>query len=296
MSNQFFISTGDKAGFYTLRAVVPKYVGGQWVDGSEYICTLSTDWDAAVKKAHAYLAEHYTGDVKLYGNQFELQDIQRRKAEDLAAERDAAKHAAIEREYTRAAENRLAIATALRDERITFGKHGPQGTSKGTTFQTAADQHIDYCRWIRDRAAEISFDLDAGRHPQTLNRLEVCAVAFVRWAEANGVDLSEPAAGAEYVGTEGQKIEIELTVERIKNAHGSAPNGAPIFSWLYFCRDAGGNHVNFKTSSKTFDNVLPSAKITVAGTVKSHSEFNGAPNTWLARVKCVAHQLEESAA
>ena len=297
MSKQFFISTGDKAGFYTLRVVVPKYVGGQWIDGSDYLCTLSTDWDAAVEKAREYLREHYAGtDCKLYGDEFKLQDIQRRKSEDLAAEREAAEQAAIQREITRAAENRMAIEVALRDERITFGKFGPQGTSKGMTFRDCAENHLDYCRWIRDRAEEIAFDIDAAKHPQMLNRLEVCAVAFVHWAAANGIDLSEPAAGAEYVGTEGDKIQIELTVERMKDAHFTAPNGATSYSWLYFCRDAAGNHVNFKTASRTFDDVHRNDSITVTGTVKSHSEFNGAPNTWLARVKCVAHQPKESAA
>jgi len=296
MSKQFFISTGDKAGFYTLRVVVPKFVGGQWIDGSDYLCTLSTDWESAVDKARDYLRTHYECDAKLYGNQFQLQDIQRRKSEDLAAEREAAEQAAVQREITRAAENRAAITVALRDEQITFGKFGPQGTRSGTSFKIMAEQYIDYCRWMRDKAADIGFDIHADRHPQTLNRLEACVIAFLRWAEDHGVDLSDPEPGTEYVGTEGEKIQIELTVERIKDAHFTAPNGATSYSWMYFCRDAAGNHVNFKTASQTFDDVMVNDAITVAGKVKSHSEFKDTPNTWLTRVKCVEHKAKESAA
>jgi len=297
MSKQFFISTGDKAGFYTLRVVVPKYVGGQWIDGSDYLCTLSTDWDAAVQKAREYLREHYPdADTKLYGDEFKLHDIQRRKSEDLAAEREAAEQAAIQREYTRAAENRLAIATAFRDERITFGKFGPQGTGRGMTFKAAADQHIDYCRWIRSKAEEIAFDLNADKHPQMLNRLEVCAVAFVRWAEYHGIDLSEPEVSSIHVGTEGEKVEMWLTVERIKDSHFTAPNGATSYSWMHFCKDAAGNVISFKTGSQTFDDVQTGDTIKVKGTIKSHSEFKGIPNTWLGRVKCVEHQPKEQTA
>lgn len=47
----YYISTGDKSGFYTLRVVTFEYSEERYMNREQYVQNLSTDWNEAVKKA-----------------------------------------------------------------------------------------------------------------------------------------------------------------------------------------------------------------------------------------------------
>jgi hypothetical protein len=93
----FGISTGDKAGFYTLRAfgVRTRYTQTEFGTESEsddtsvYIRNLSTDKEQALEAAKAYLSKHYPSAPFRGVITFDLDDIHRISREQAEANRIA---------------------------------------------------------------------------------------------------------------------------------------------------------------------------------------------------------------
>lgn len=93
----FGISTGDKAGFYTLRAfgVRTRYTQTEFGtesesdDASVYIRNLSTDKEQALEAAKAYLSKHYPSAPFRGVITFDLDDIHRISREQAEANRIA---------------------------------------------------------------------------------------------------------------------------------------------------------------------------------------------------------------
>lgn len=93
----FGISTGDKAGFYTLRAfgVRTRYTQTEFGTESEsddtsvYIRNLSTDKEQALESAKAYLSKHYPSARFNGVVNFDLDDIHRISREQAEARRAA---------------------------------------------------------------------------------------------------------------------------------------------------------------------------------------------------------------
>lgn len=102
MKNYYYISTGDLNGFYTLKHRFDEivyvrsegyestgHVEGVLVERDYFIKNLSTDKDQALSSATAWLDEHGVEPRRRRLDiDWNLDEIQRRKAEELQAERD----------------------------------------------------------------------------------------------------------------------------------------------------------------------------------------------------------------
>lgn len=104
----------------------------------------------------------------------------------------------------------------------------------------------------------------------------VCTIDSAGLYEYQKVDFSKPAPESHYIGSVGQKVDLELTLIRVfwvDTQFGSL--GVHKFA------DADGNIVIWKTSCNTGDFNTG----WISGTVKEHSEYNGVKQTVLTRCK-----------
>ena len=93
----FGISTGEKSGYYTLRAYGNKVrhtqtehgTSSSSEDASVYVRNLSTDKQQAIEAARAYLSEHYPNDRLDERVNFNLDEIDRISREQAEAQRAA---------------------------------------------------------------------------------------------------------------------------------------------------------------------------------------------------------------
>lgn len=237
-----FISTGELTAMYTLRimaSVVSVNSLGQretFMD-DYYIQNLSTDKQIADDKANSILAQM---DIPFRPNaDFDLNEIKRRKASEVAAEREAREQA--QREYLKLEADRFAAQTTAGF--MVCGKYIDK------TAQEIVDLgDIDYILFAaREHAVQVSTG------PWAVN----CAVAN-EWLQNN------PQKASEYVGVVGEKITLELTVRTVRVCHGA------FYTVLYVCATEAGDLVKFFTTAKAFDDVEKGHKIKVQGAVKAH--------------------------
>jgi len=92
-------------------------------------------------------------------------------------------------------------------------------------------------------------------------------------------ELTELNSKSDYVGSEGDKLELKVKVEKI--IHYDSMYG---ITWITIMRTEDGNVVVYK--GKYLDK-NEGDEITIKGTVKEHSEYNGTKQTRLQRVKVV---------
>lgn len=85
-----------------------------------------------------------------------------------------------------------------------------------------------------------------------------------------------------FVGTIGERIELELTVEKILDfSFGQFPT---IYSYLQLCRDAAGNRIVYKGSKILADE---GERVKVKATVAEHDEYKGERQTKIQRPKFI---------
>lgn len=288
----FYISTGQKGMKYTLRHRWVAMGVYEMQQKDEFCCVLTTNWDDSVKKAHAYLKKHYGSDYKLYGDEFELNAIIRRSAEEIAEEerleREAAAARAISQVKHNAYENTSSIKKVARDGLFTFGKYSKM--HGGRTFEKIVADDLDYIRFCIESAEErIGFDLSSDEHPRRLTPFEVGALGLRKWCEQNNVDWTyRPHLDSRHIGTVGEKITVEVTIEKRASEYFQVSQWTDAHSFKFTSVNDSGDLVVFKTSAKAFHSVDAGDKIVVEGTVKSHSEWNGIQSTYMNRVKVVA--------
>jgi hypothetical protein len=146
----FAISTGDKAGFYTLRAFGVRSrhvrtehgVESECDDASVYIRNLSTDREQALAAARSYLAKNYPGARFSGVVNFDLDEIHRISREE--SERRAAAEAA------RIASTDFSVFQG--------GKHA------GKTVAEVAAEDKGYLNWFADQCFKA--DSDSARTQQ----------------------------------------------------------------------------------------------------------------------------------
>lgn len=131
MQDIYYISTGQKNGFYTLRhqfsVVIPTASGSRLHDYDQYLATLSTCPEKALEKARAM-------GYAVSKPQFTLDEIKRRKSELVQAEREALEKRIEEKR--KAQENYL--KKCLRNKVWPFGKY------TGSKFSAAPVDYILY--------------------------------------------------------------------------------------------------------------------------------------------------------
>lgn len=95
---------------------------------------------------------------------------------------------------------------------------------------------------------------------------------------------------SEYVGTEGESIELQVVYTRWISFETPAYGGYGMTNtFIYYFEDAEGNQLIWKTSSVAVLNKLEKGdKVTIKATVKEHKEYKGSKQTTLQRVKVIA--------
>jgi hypothetical protein len=86
----------------------------------------------------------------------------------------------------------------------------------------------------------------------------------------------------EHVGVVGQKLEIEVNLERVSSTE---------FSTRHLFRDSDGRALVWFASNNNYSE-LKNRKFKIVGTVKKHDEYKGVKQTILTRVKLVDSSLE----
>jgi hypothetical protein len=258
-----FISTGDLTAMYTLRVMcdVIAVIDGERVAYMDdyYIQNLSTDKGLANTKGTT-MSENM-GLVLKSSATFDLEEIKRRKAGEVAAQREAIER--MERERV----------VALQIEFDGQVKEGVMlcGRYTGLTAQEVANRgDIDYLVYCSEQANPTNY---------FKSKWLVCCSIAAEWIEAN------PQKPSEFVGTIGEKLEVEVTVKRASVCSG------PYYNVLYIAQTDDGDMIKFFTTAKAFDDIGRGDHFKMMGTVKAQEAdtyLTGNPNTTqLARVKMV---------
>lgn len=254
-----FISTGEKTALYTLRCMYELPIVIQGVNRiilkDYHIQNLSNDKAVAEEKAE-YLSEQI--GVLFKGNaEFDLNEIRRRKSEDVAAEREAVERA------IRIAEEKAQVeyVRSMHEGVILCGKY------TGMTPAEVVD--TDYLRWMASQV-----DLEA---PEGLERSKwaiSCQIAAKWLAE-------HPVKESEWIGEIGNKVVLTLKLQKVIFIQGQ---------WrtiLYKCVTEEGDVVTFYTVASGFSDLLVGQQFVVSGTIKKHDEYKESKSTVIARPKLV---------
>ena len=252
-----FISTGEKTALYTLRCMyeVPVVIQGvnRVILKDYHIQNLSNDKAVAEEKAE-YLSAQI--GVPFKGNaEFDLNEIRRRKSEEVAAQREAVERAIKEAEEKLQAE----YVRSMQEGVLLCGKY------RGMSPSEVED--IDYLRWM---ASQI--DLEA---PEGLERSKwsiSCQIA-AKWLKEH------PVKESEWVGEVGAKTVLTLKLQKVIFIRGQWP------TILYKCVTGEGDAVAFYTVASGFIGLPVGQQFVVSGTIKEHTEYKGVKQTVLARPK-----------
>lgn len=249
----YYLSTGSKQGYYTLRVYWREATFGNGPNGAyftgmqdrdEYIANLSTDRTLALRKAREYVAKRGgTLDTEVA---FDLKEIQRR--------------AAVESD----------------PYRLDFSEH------KGQTVDTLADTHPDFLIWLKHAFA--STDPAKGRYVLRINELLGLGHAGLCAAEWEYTERQKSQAlarverqdarlakfeAARYLGAIGEKLTLEVRITRIFTNEGQ---WGPTRTVLL--RDADGNYLRTGGSGKDLLTLKQGRRYRIAATVKAHSRFD----------------------
>ena len=241
-----YISTGSLTRMYTLRIV---YEANEVVDGvlsittsAEYIRNLSTDYDKAIEKAKGILAMM---GVKFSDNgEFSLDEIRRRKADELKALNDAREYEEkildIERYKLFASEVEEYISNGV----VVGGKYN------GLTVDEIADRDVGYIRWFLSAFKEAKSSAHFANWKM-----------FNKWADDNLYD-------SEWLGNIGDVIELELTY--VRGVSFNSPFGYNAVGWMHFLEDSKGNLVKMTSTAKFIMDLEDGEKVKLSATVKKH--------------------------
>lgn len=119
----------------------------------------------------------------------------------------------------------------------------------------------------------------------TPNQLTAARNAITRDAErkaAHEVKASE----SRHLGTVGEKITVTGKIDRVRDIE-SVFNGRPVTSYLVALTTDDGQSVNTFTTAKWVHEVHEGDSITLTGTVKKHSDYQGVAQTTLTRCKMI---------
>lgn len=259
-----FVSTGDKSAMYTLRIMYEAW--SQWGGKPTkylkdvYYVNLSTNSADANAKALLYCKEL---GIPLRGDaSFDLNEIKRRKAEELAADREKAEAAQRQRDLEfeqQIAEARKVFENAVLEGVFQTGKY------LGCLASDVAKVDIQYIHWLAE-------------HPIS----EGIATKFdINIQIAKDYIAKHEVRKPDYVGVVGEEIELELTLVSGYVTHGAFP------SIIWTAQTDDGDIVKFFSVAKGFKELKNGDRFKVKGTVKDHSEYRNQKSTLLNRPKLV---------
>jgi hypothetical protein len=166
-----------------------------------------------------------------------------------------------------------------------------------------ADQEADRYAWasehmalaaaltdLTETATGILHDLanQAAWRPMSPKQTELAErlVAEHREREAKRTASEAATRKAGHLGTVGEKVTVGVTIQFVKSIESSF-NGRPTYSWLVVMKtDEGHTLKTFSSGAFGFE-VEKGLGYTITGTVKSHDDYNGLPETMLTRCKIV---------
>jgi len=259
-----FVSTGDKSAMYTMRIMYE--VWSQWSGKpvkylkDVYYINLSTNSSDANAKALLYCEEL---DIPLRGDaSFDLNEIKRRKAEELAADREKAEAAQRQRDLE--FEQQIVEAKKVFENTVLEGAF-QTGKYLGRLVSDVAKVDIQYILWLAEQP------ITKGIHTKFDINIQI-AKDYISNHEVRKPD---------YVGVIGEEIELELTLVSGYVTQGAFP------SIIWTAQTDDGNIVKFFSVAKGFKTLKDGDRFKVKGTVKDHSEYRNQKNTLLNRPKIV---------
>ena len=263
IKREVYIGTGELTGFYTLRKVIYSTdPNGGWLFSDNYVKNLSTDPKKADELAAQYAAR--TGCLLTGYADF---DLRAHKNNELL--------------------NNRVIAFIKEHQIINFGKY------RGRTFSEIVESDPQYMQWLKSEEVNI-------RIKQPTFKLTMVAVQQL--CEEGVLSIPEKVAKpvvekntSEFVGTVGEKIEIELKI--VFRKYVSTQFGG---STMLIMVDENGNVVKTFTNASWLDeevkdetgtyfrqNVIKGDKIKLVGTVAKHDIYNEEKSTILKRPKLI---------
>lgn len=265
-----YLSSGDLNGYYTLRVV-----------------TYSVEYDQLGVAVGYTSHDRYVQNLSIEGGNAE------RKASEYAEKHGFENHAVADFDLCGFSrwefENTTNIGVALELQRFIFGKHA------GSTFKQVVESDLQYMQWILDEGRV--YDDKEYIKGSRMSDFRCAAVAVYRLHKEGKLDIPapepiqwEPEVPSEYIGSIGDKVELEGVVQFVKSIES-------YYGWttLFIIKVADRDIVKFFTSSSSFDDVQRDDRIKFKGTVDKHDDqYNGSRETFLKRPKCV-EILEEAA-
>lgn len=263
IKREVYIGTGELTGFYTLRKVVYSTdPNNGWLFSDNYVKNLSTDPKKADELAAQYAAR--TGCLLTGYADF---DLRAHKNNELL--------------------NNRVIAFIKEHQIINFGKY------RGRTFSEIVESDPQYMQWLKSEEVNI-------RIKQPTFKLTM--VAIQQLCDEGVLSIPEKVAKpvvekktSEFVGTVGEKIEIELKIvfrKYVSSRFGGSTmlvmvdendNVVKTFtnaSWL-------DEEVKDDTGSYIRQNVIKGDKIKISGLVGKHETYNEEKSTILKRPKLI---------
>lgn len=273
-----FISYGEKKCMYTLWVIYDDSNDASSVQGrrrylrSHYIKNLSTDKESAIEKAVQYASENNIEFVSTTNADALLNEIERRTADELEAERveiqrkaEEAEKKAIEDRDRQIEENVLIFEEQFDSCQFTFGKYN------GETFEKIMNTDPQYIRFLMDNNPEAPFEF-----PTRLT--DMCINSLYAFVQENGYPKGR-FDDSEYVGNPKERIEIKVTV-----TGKSTFRGFYGLTTLYkFIDDEGNLLVTFYSGTSWKLDIDDTAII--VGTVDKHQVYDNVKQTTLKRVK-----------
>lgn len=254
MKSYAYISTGEKAGFYTLW--ISEYVGrGSYRD--LYIKNLTVDKDQVQEKAREALKAINAEDFEIHDDDFHLNEIKRRTDAQILADIMAE------------------IETLYETGTMPFGKY------KDTLI---ANIPLDYRTWFVESINEDS-NLLSAKIAELMDREgDVSEELERRRKEREKIEIKK--AASEYVGEIGTRQDFELKCNFITSFVGYYGT-----NWLFIFEDKDEN--TFKYLGSSCLEVEQGQTCVLTGTIKAHDEYKGEKQTVINRPKLKEVLIEE---
>lgn len=251
-NNLCFISTGNLAGFYTLRVLVNDYDGqGRACIKDEYVKNLSTDKEKALIEAQAFAEEN--GFILMNDANFDLIEIKRMKHEDAQRKLNEER----ERAEKQKTEKREYLQKIMAELVFINGRY----SGKYVYDVFAIDPGYVYY-------------LNGLWHDQLSNNSEHINIHLAhKWITENNIK-------SEFIGKAGEIEEFELVYNSRFTVEGR------FVSVRHTC-SSGNNLVMFNSVAKGFMNLEPGDRFKVKGNVAHLENLKGNNVTYLNKPKII---------
>lgn len=256
-----FISTGDKVAMYTLRGTFLKKI--QWRGESKIVSVdyffrnLSTDQQEAQRKAQMF-AETY-GVPLVGGAGFNLNEIKRRRSDEVEAERERIEQVQREYETRMAKEIEEQTEVAVTEGVFLVGKY--LGKKPSEINDNA------YLFWL----AGLEFD----EQNVFFDKLKINHMLAASYIESAGISRSE------FIGAVGEEVQVKVKLVSARWTQGAYP------TICFKCQDEVGNMVTFFSVGKKFKELEVGGEFMIKGVVKEHNIWNQQKSTVINKPKMI---------